>query len=297
MTEAPTITPKHLRAMALPQPEAGSKDDRGRVLVVGGTVELPGAALLSGTAALRVGAGKLQIATTAAVAPHLGLAVPEARVIGLPDTPDRDIDGALAAERLASMIERLDAVLIGPGLTPCAATTDLTLALLSAPGEASFVLDAGSLSDLRHHADTVRARAGRVVITPHAGEMAGLLDWSREAVEADPVRAARTAAEALAVVVVMKGAKTWIVSPDGPCGFYGGGGIGLATSGSGDVLAGIVAGLLARGADPAQAAQWAVYLHGEAGVRLARSQGPLGFLARELLDALPSLLRDVMAEG
>ena len=131
------------------------------------------------------------------------------------------------------------------------------------------------------------------MITPHAGEMAQLLDRSRETIEADPLKAARDAAGLLRAVVVMKGAETHIVDPEGDAWLYGGGGTGLATSGSGDILAGILVGLLARGAKPSQAALWAVFLHGEAGSRLARSQGPLGFLARELAAEVPHILRHI----
>lgn len=129
------------------------------------------------------------------------------------------------------------------------------------------------------------------MITPHAGEMARLLGIDRSEVEADPLAAAHRAADRLGCVVIMKGAQSWIVAPSGEPWLYGGGGIGLATSGSGDVLAGIVAGLLARGAEATTAAAWGVYLHGQAGRRLAERIGPLGFLAREIADEVPAILR------
>jgi NAD(P)H-hydrate repair Nnr-like enzyme with NAD(P)H-hydrate dehydratase domain len=125
--------------------------------------------------------------------------------------------------------------------------------------------------------------------------MAQLLDWKREAVEAEPLTAALRAADLMRAVVIMKGAESWIVAPDGAHWHYDGGGVGLATSGSGDVLAGLVAGILARGADPLTAALWGVYLHGEAGARLAKSMGPLGFLAREISSEVPQILRGFSA--
>jgi NAD(P)H-hydrate repair Nnr-like enzyme with NAD(P)H-hydrate dehydratase domain len=128
------------------------------------------------------------------------------------------------------------------------------------------------------------------VLTPHAGEMAGLLGVARDDVVADPVRIARDVAVGLHTVVVLKGGRTVIAAPDGRAWGYHGGGIGLATSGSGDTLAGITAGLLARGAAPETAVLWAVHLHGEAGKRLARTQGRLGFLARELLAEVPAIM-------
>jgi len=292
-TTATPINDELLRATPLPVPHEGSKDDRGRVLIVAGCVEVPGAALLSGTAALRAGAGKLQIATSASVAPAMALIVPEALVIGLQETADGGVDSAAAAERLLPKIKRCDAVLVGPGMMEDEGTRALTAALLADPASLAFVLDAASVCGLQADAAAVRARNGQVVITPHAGEMARLLDRSREDVEADPVGAARIAADLLQAVVVMKGAQTQVVDPQGAVWSYTGGGVGLATSGSGDVLAGLIVGLLARGATPVQAAVWGVYLHGEAGTRLARTQGPVGFLARELATEVPRIMRDV----
>jgi ADP-dependent NAD(P)H-hydrate dehydratase len=138
------------------------------------------------------------------------------------------------------------------------------------------------------------ARAGgRVVLTPHAGEMAALCDCSKDEVLADPLGMARTAARRLKAVVIMKGAVTFIVSPDGAAWRHEGGPPGLGVSGSGDVLAGVVGGLLARGAAPLEAALWGVRLHAAAGVRLSRDIGPLGFLASEIVDVLPGVLAEI----
>ncbi|BAQ48594.1 MULTISPECIES: NAD(P)H-hydrate dehydratase [Methylobacterium] len=285
-----------LRGYPLPDPGAGTKEARGSALVVAGSVEVPGAAILAGTAALRAGAGKLQMSIAAGTAPHAALAVPEALVVRLPEGADGHVDHRVAAEVLLPRTERAAAILVGAGMTAGAPTRALTAALLAGPAEAPFVLDAASIEGLCEQAEAVRARAGRVVLTPHAGEMARCLGCDREAVEADPLAAARKAAEQLGAVVVMKGAETWIVDPAGETWHYAGGGVGLATSGSGDVLAGIIVGLLARGTAPAEAAAWGVFLHGEAGRRLGESRGPIGFLARELPGEVPGLMRDV-ADG
>jgi hydroxyethylthiazole kinase-like uncharacterized protein yjeF len=142
----------------------------------------------------------------------------------------------------------------------------------------------------------VAARGGRMVLTPHAGEMAALTGLSKDEVLADPLAAARGAAQRLKAVIVMKGAVTHVVTPDGQAWRHEGGVKGLATSGSGDVLAGVICGLLARGAHPAQAAVWAVYLHARAGLRLSQRIGPLGFLARELLDEIAPALAQAEAQ-
>ncbi|MGH1575275.1 NAD(P)H-hydrate dehydratase [Methylobacterium sp. P31] len=292
---AHSLDAESLRERPLPMPEAGSKEARGTVLVLGGSAELPGAALLAGVAALRVGAGRLRIATVGSAATAIGVAVPEARVIALGATAEGEIDPARATERLPGLTRRCDAILVGPGLGPGEATERLVLSLL--PGEAptGFVLDAGAVCGLGAHAETVRSCGGRALITPHAGEMAQLLDTDREAVEADPLAAALRAAERLACTVVMKGPETWVVSATGERWHYRGGGVGLATSGSGDALAGLLAGLLARGGDVLTAALWGVFLHGEAGRRLAERIGPVGFLAREIADAVPAILRETAA--
>lgn len=112
---------------------------------------------------------------------------------------------------------------------------------------------------------------------------------AKEVIEADPASAALRLTEDLGLIVVMKGSKTIVTAPDGNWR-YEGGGVGLATSGSGDVLAGIIAGLAARGTKPSIAALWGVFLHGEAGSQLAKKVGPLGFLAREIPDLLPQLM-------
>ncbi|WP_132252254.1 NAD(P)H-hydrate dehydratase [Methylobacterium segetis] len=286
------LTLDGLRARPLPMPQDGSKEQRGTVLVLGGSVEVPGAALLAGVAALRAGAGRLRIATVRSVAMAMALAVPEARLIGLAETENGEVDPAEAGRRVPALAEACDAVLIGPGLSAGEATDALTLSLLQGRPSPSFVLDAGAVCGLGAAADSVRPCGSRVVITPHAGEMAKLLRIDRDAVEADPLAAALKAVDLLGCVVIMKGAKSWIVNPAGERWLYEGGGVGLATSGSGDALSGILAGLLARGVDAMTAALWGVCLHGEAGRRLAARVGPIGFLAREIAEEVPALLRD-----
>lgn len=290
MSDPVNLTADLLRATPLPRHEDGDdKEGRGRVLVIGGSVEVPGAALLAAVGALRAGAGKLQIATCRSVAPAMGLAVPEALVVGLPETAEGGI-APEAAESLVPRAERCGAVLLGPGMTDQPAVDALAAALIAGTRRPALVLDAAALIGLRVQADALRAHEARVVLTPHAGEMAGLLGISRDEVVADQAGTARRAAAMLHAVVALKGGCTIIATPDGRAWSYGGGGIGLATSGSGDTLAGIVAGLLARGAVPETALLWAVFLHGEAGKRLARTRGRVGFLARELLAEVPAIM-------
>lgn len=293
----PAVTPitEHLlRRIRLPKPEGDSKDGRGRVLVVAGCTQLPGAVLLAANAAMRVGAGKLQIAVCRDLAIPIGLAVPESLVVGLPQTDDGGISFA-CAEDLTARAERSDAILVGPGMVENGDGQKITAALVRGAEEVAVILDAGALRALKAHPDLAHRRAKPLVITPHAGEMAQLLDMPREAIEADPLAAAHTATDRFNTVTVMKGGQTHIVAPDGRAWCYDGGHVGLATSGSGDTLAGLIVGLLARGCAPEDAALWGVYVHGEAGRRLARRYGGIGFLARELSDHAPCILAEVTA--
>lgn len=290
------ITRAWLRRNPLPEPGADSdKDDRGRVLVVGGAVPLPGAVVLAGVAALRAGAGKLQLATCRSLTAAVGVAVPEALVIPLPETRAGGI-AATGSPQVARRAHGADALLLGPGMVDQPAVDALLTRLLDAavrhPLARVTVLDAAALVSLARPAivQRVRRTTTAVIVTPHAGEMATMLGVSREEVDADPRCIAESAAARLNATVVLKGAVTYVAAPDVATRCYRGGDVGLATSGSGDTLAGVIAGLAARGADPALAASWGVFLHGEAGNRLAHSVGRIGFLARELLDAIPRVM-------
>jgi ADP-dependent NAD(P)H-hydrate dehydratase len=270
-------------------PDDGDKEDRGRLLVIAGSRELAGAALLAGIGALRAGAGKLQIATARSIAIPLAIAVPEARVIGV----EENDEGCLAEiGALVDAAKGAKAIVLGPGLQFGAPLDALLDAMLASGIDAPLILDAAVLGSLAPRAQAVRAWQGGAILLPHAGEMARLLECESEEVEADPLAAARRAADTFGAIALIKGRYSFIAHPDGRALRFEGGGVGLATSGSGDTLAGIVGGLAARGADPLTATLWGVYLHGEAGRRLTRKVGRIGFLARELLDEVPPLLRD-----
>ncbi len=148
-----------------------------------------------------------------------------------------------------------------------------------------WVVDASVLAGY-----AARAPGKHVVLTPHAGEMAKLCDTTLEEVVAHPLELALSTARELDAVVALKGRITYIAAPDGRVFYNTAGNHGLGTSGSGDVLAGVIGGLAARGADALQAAVWGVHLHALAGDALRKKIGALGFLARELLDELPRVL-------
>ena len=297
------VTTQLLRDWPLPMPGLdGDKEERGHVLILGGSREMPGAVILAATAALRAGAGKLTVATGASVAQLVALAMPEALVIGLAET---DTGGFLpeAIARLDPLADRVNAILVGPGMQDEEATAALVHGLLDRmQGSATaVVLDACAMGTLLYAPQGSATDAAfrfrqPVILTPHCGEMAHLTGIEKDEIVADPDARARASAAAWNAVLALKGARTVIASPDGDMWQHQGGNVGLAISGSGDTLAGIIAGLAARGATLEQAACWGVALHARAGERLAERMGVLGYLAREIPNEIPALLESVAGQ-
>jgi hydroxyethylthiazole kinase-like uncharacterized protein yjeF len=250
---------------------------------------MPGAVRLAGEAALRVGAGRVQLATAREAVSALAVAFPEARLVALP-TNRR---GELSATGVTALKEHLRccrALLVGPGMLEHALASRICSATRRTKPGYALVLDAAALRVLRGRKPVSLQAAAGVIATPHAGEMADLWGCSREEVERAPLELARRAADSLNVTLVLKGVVTWVVTPLGQAYRNVAGNSGLATAGSGDALAGLIAGLLARGADATQAAVWGVALHAQAGEALARKLGPLGYVARELSAEVPALM-------
>jgi hydroxyethylthiazole kinase-like uncharacterized protein yjeF len=290
-----TLTPEHLRSHPLPDHEDGSgKDGRGRVLLVAGSASVPGAALLAGLGALRAGAGVLQIASCRSVATHLAIAMPEALVRGFNETQEGSLSPD-AHEGLVDLAESADAVLIGPGMFESDATTRLARDLIEHLAETPIVLDAAAFTAFASSPTVLRGHRGPLVVTPHAGEMARFLGEERSTIEHDPLAAAQRVNDLTGAVVIMKGAKTFIVG-NGQSWSSEHGSAALATSGSGDTLAGVLIGLLARGTDALLSVLWSVYLHAEAGRRLAARHGRVGLLARELPDEVPGIMEGLHAK-
>ena len=281
MTPAP-LDAAALRDHPLPSVIDGDKETKGRILIVAGSREVPGAALLTATAAMRAGAGKLQIATVESIAVQVGVAMPEAMVVGHAE----DADGGFAmagVEALTKQAGEANAVVAGPGMAQGEACDELARALLKA--DSRVALDAALL----HALEPTQSKQIPVLL-PHAGELASLLDCDEKEIEADPVGCGLRAAKRYRAIVLVKGIDSHVVTPTGDAWKYCGGAHGLGVSGSGDVLAGIVGGLLARGAEPLSALLWAVWLHGEAGAKLSEKIGPIGFHAREIAEEIPALL-------
>lgn len=266
-----------LRAWPLPEP-GRSKRSRGEIVVIGGAARSPGAAIIAGRAALRAGAGRLTIAIGESSAAAAAIAFPEAGVISLAETRSGSIRGR-RVDAVSSDLATADAVLIGPGLDDIS-ETKLALNRLrrTASQQSTVVLDAfalGALSGRPH----LRISASHI-LTPNADEAERLLGRPLSDLSADIVRIAR---RYRAVVTCHGRIADW----HGRRFRVEEAGAGLGTSGSGDALAGAIAGLAARGCDPLQAAVWGTYVHIAAGCSLAREIASIGFLATEVVDRLP----------
>jgi ADP-dependent NAD(P)H-hydrate dehydratase len=247
---------------------------------------MPGGVILAALAGLRAGAGKLQIITANGVAQLVAAAVLEACVFGAPSDAAGHI-GPAAANACAKWAKDADAVLIGPGMRSRGAA--FAKALLPRVHAKAIVLDAEAIGSLREDPNLLGRWRGRAVLTPHVGEMAYTLGMMEGDVRRGGASVAAKAAKDFTATVVLKGSETFVASPGERVVCVRDGDSGLATSGSGDVLAGIIVGLLARGLDPRAAGVWGAHLHALAGRALHRI-GPIGYLARELLSEIPRVM-------
>jgi NAD(P)H-hydrate epimerase len=284
-------------ALLPPRPPRGHKGTFGKLLVIAGSVDYAGAALLVCTAAGRAGAGLVTLATPESLQPLFAAKVVEATTLSLPEDDVEEVDPEDAMARILDHDH--DAMVVGPGLRPSLSMTELIRGLL-APDEdgqpSPTVLDAEALRSLA----TVDGWAGEVsakcVLTPHVGEFMRL----RAADGKDPEKlgdlvfdderrlsAVREAAEDWGQVVVLKGARTVVAGPDGRTAISPFENAALASAGTGDVLAGTIGALLAQGLDTFEAAQLGVYLHGMAGEAVRARIGDSGLLASDLTAELP----------
>ncbi len=284
-------------AALLPQrPKRGHKGSFGKLLVVAGSLDYAGAALLVCRAAGRAGAGLVTLAVPESLQPLFAAKVVEATTMGLPEDDVEEIDPEPALARILD--HEHDAIVVGPGLRPGLATTELVRMLLTASGEsqpAPAVLDAEALRSLATMDGWWEGDHRPAVLTPHAGEFARLRAGSGHEPDADGdlvadddarVAAARDAATAWRAVVVLKGARTVIAAPDGTVAVAPFENPALASGGTGDVFSGAIGSLLAQGLEPFAAARLGVYLHGVAGDGIRERFGDAGLLASDLPDGL-----------
>lgn len=273
------------------RPPAGHKGSFGHLLVVAGSLGKTGAATLTANAALRSGTGLVTVAAPQSAQATLAIKLTEAMT-----APLDELDGELAltaAPQLAALWQGKTLLALGPGLGRGAPVGALVRSVVR-DCPLPLVIDADGLFALAGKLELLAARpVGTTILTPHPGEMAQLLGLSIAQVEADRVGVARQFAETYGVVLVLKGARTVIAAPDGGLYINPTGHAGLATAGTGDVLTGIIAGLLAQGIAPLAAACAGVWLHGQAANRLLDRFGDAGLLATDLLAEIPAARLDL----
>jgi len=267
------------------------KGSAGRLLLVAGSEAYRGAAVLAATAALRSGVGLCTVAAPASIAEFIVGTVPEVIVESLPVTGSGDLSST-AAERVARLGERVDAIAIGPGLDGGAGVRRVVEAAVAT--DRPLVVDADGLNALADVPDTIR-RDPPTVITPHPGELARWLNEKAETIDADRIEAAPRAADRWGVHVVLKGAPTVIADPDCGAALNLTGNPGLATGGSGDVLTGLLGSLLAQDVAAPLAARAAPLLHGLAADWAAHDLGERGLLPSDLFRYLPLTIRELGA--
>lgn len=293
-------------AALLPErPERGHKGTFGRLLVIAGSLDYAGAALLVCRAAGRAGAGLVTLAVPESLQPLFAAKVVEATTMGLPEDDVEEVDPEAALARILD--HEHDAVVIGPGLRPGLATTELVRELIATPeGSASppVVLDAEALRSMATLGAWWDTMTRAAVLTPHPGEFArlragaGIVTDDDGDLVADDTARARAAVDAATTwgqVVVLKGARTVIAEPDGSVAVAPFSNPALATGGTGDVLAGTIGSLLAQGLAVGPAARLGVYLHGAAGETIRDRLGDAGLLAGDLPEAIPLVRRRLAA--
>jgi ADP-dependent NAD(P)H-hydrate dehydratase / NAD(P)H-hydrate epimerase len=273
-----------------PRSELAHKGNFGRVLVIAGSAEYPGAAILAGLGAMRAGAGMVQVATAGSVAERLAGAVPELTWMVL----DEEAPGLIAPSgwrQATSEAESFDAIVVGPGLGRQPATQRRTRNLVGGL-RTPAVVDADGLNALADGARWWQGLRAQLVLTPHPGEFGRLTSAEVPAVDDEPGRAgaAADAAARWGQVVVLKGAHSVIASPSGEVIRSSVASPALATAGSGDVLAGVIGAFLAAGAEPFAAAAAGVAVHGAAGLLAEERIGRAGVIARDIAGLLPEAI-------
>jgi ADP-dependent NAD(P)H-hydrate dehydratase / NAD(P)H-hydrate epimerase len=267
----------------------------GHVLVIGGSGGKGGAAVMASLAALRAGAGLVTLALPSGLEQTLPDRPLEIMTLPLPQTPERSL-GQAALGPLLEFAKDKTVAAIGPGLSMHPETARVIRELipqLAVP----MVIDADGLNILVGHLELLKQARAPIVLTPHPGEMARLIESTVRDVQADRLGTAVDFVGRYPVTLVLKGARTVVASPSGSVTINSTGNPGMATAGTGDVLAGTIAGLIAQGSLPEQASRLGVFLHGLAGDLAAAEIGEVGFLAGDLIHRLPAAISQVTGLG
>ena len=283
-------------AFVAPRPPESNKGSYGHVLVIGGSLGKAGAAAMAGMAALRAGAGLSTVATAESVLPTVAGFYPELMTVPLPET-DAGTIATSAGVELEALLKGMTVVAIGPGISRDPHTATLVRSLV-AHVTIPMVVDADGLNAFEHHTNELSGKARTLVITPHPGEMARLAGCTTAEVQKDRLGVARKFAQEHELIVVLKGHRTLVVQPDQEAWVNVTGNAGMATGGTGDILTGMVAGMIAQHPrDAMKATCAAVYLHGLAGDLARSAMGEHSLIGTDLLEKLPSAFERTRQES
>jgi ADP-dependent NAD(P)H-hydrate dehydratase / NAD(P)H-hydrate epimerase len=293
-------TPADFAALLAPRVRDANKGSYGHVLVIGGSLGKAGAAAMAGFSALRAGAGLVTVATAKSVLPTVAGFHPELMTYPLPETAEGTINMEAYVAGHDMFLDRKTVIAIGPGISRNAETSKFVRCILkfaAAEADVPFVLDADALNAFAGEASELNGRERTIVITPHPGEMARLTGLTIAEIQAKRLEVARRFASEHQLIVVLKGHRTLIASPDGSVWVNPTGNPGMASGGTGDVLTGIVAGLIAQHPEHVlEATALAVYLHGLAGDLASVSVGENCLVATDLVRFLPEAFSEMRAQ-
>lgn len=284
-----TLEVEEASAMLRERPAEGHKGTFGRVAVVAGSTGMTGAACLTATAALRSGAGLVTVGIPASLNHILENKLTEVMTKPLQDRGTGCLQEE-AMDDILDLVRGADVLALGPGLGKSDAVLEILRNILGNI-DISIVLDADGLNNISRDISLLIKHTGPIVITPHPGEMARLTGLDVAQIVESPAEVAERFAQETGVVVLLKGATTVVCHPDGRIYFNTTGNSGMATAGSGDVLTGIIAGFIAQGYEPFEAAILGAFVHGYAGDLAADARGHAGMIAGDILDAVPLALK------
>jgi hydroxyethylthiazole kinase-like uncharacterized protein yjeF len=286
------LTRDRIQSCLPPRIPDAHKGATGHLLVVAGSPGKTGAAAMTAISALRSGAGLVTLGIAETLNPVLESQVLEAMTAPLPETQP-GVLGESALDTIINLMEGKKCIAIGPGLGQAEKTQNLVQKIVKS-STIPLVVDADGLNSLAGHAQILKKARSPVILTPHPGEMARLMDTGVGAVQQDRIKCARDFATGFNVHLILKGARTVVAHPDGRVFINPTGNAGMASGGMGDVLTGIIAGLLVQGLSSECACRAGVYLQGAAADSLVETIGPYGYLAGDVMRAIPGEIKKIV---
>jgi hydroxyethylthiazole kinase-like uncharacterized protein yjeF len=292
--KAHLIDPAELNLILLdPRPPQAHKGDYGHLFVLAGSPGKTGAAAMICHGALRIGSGLVTLGIPASLNPILEAKLTEAMTEPLPDAATGYLSSD-ASGRILQILEGKTALALGPGISTQPQVQELLIEIVPSVS-VPLVIDADGITALASRPEILKQCKSSVVLTPHPGEMARLAGITTQQVQADRIGVARDFATTYGCIVCLKGARTVIATSDEEVYINPTGNPGMASGGTGDILTGMIGGLIAQDLSPLEAATWGVYLHGLAGDIAAHSLGEVPLIAGDIIDYLPDALKEVKA--